>query len=189
MRSQRILALTFAVLVAGCTAGGGSGVPVTASTSQRQVVVGETLYAVGHRPTVPELAGTTLAGKTLAIHDFLGQVVVLNAWASWCDPCRQESPDLARVAKAMAGVGVKFVGLDEQDATSHAIAFVKQVGATYPHLVDGDGRLLNQLGIVPPAAIPSTLVFDRSGHVAARFIGATTAAKLTEVLRQILAEK
>ena len=189
MRLQRILAFGLVVLVTGCTAGGGSGVPVTASTSQSQLVVGETRYPVGHRPTVPQLSGTTLAGKALAIHDFLGQVVVLNAWASWCDPCRQESPDLARVAKLMAGAGVQFVGLDEQDVTSHAIAFVKQVGSTYPHLVDGDGRLLNQLGIVPPAAIPSTLVFDRSGQVAARFIGATTAAKLTEVLRQILAEK
>jgi len=181
-------ALVLLVAITGCSVSG----PATSGVSQSgqaPVVVGETSYPVGQRPLVAALSGPTLTGSTLSLQSLIGNIVVLNAWASWCDPCRQESPDLAKVSRALAAAGVRFVGLDEQDITSHAIAFAKQVGADYPHLIDSDGSLLVKLAIVPPAAIPSTLVIDRTGHVAARFIGATTAAKLTVVLKRVLAGK
>ncbi len=181
-------ALVLLIAITGCAAPG-SAAPGASQSSTAPVVVGETSYSLGQRPVVANLSGPTLTGSTVSLSSLVGNVVVLNAWASWCDPCRQESPDLAKVAKAFAAAGVRFVGLDEQDITSHAIAFARQVGADYPHLIDADGSMLVKLAIVPPAAIPSTLVIDRTGHVAARFIGATTAAKLTVVLKQVLAEK
>ena len=118
-----------------------------------------------------------------------GHVVVLNAWASYCEPCRTESPALARVAQQTAALDVRFVGIDEQDRAEPARAFAASAGATYPELVDADGALLGSLRLVPPSAVPSTLVLDRSGRVAARVIGAVDAATLDSLVRALAAEQ
>jgi thiol-disulfide isomerase/thioredoxin len=97
--------------------------------------------------------------------------VVLNVWASWCEPCRGESPLLGRVAAATSGAGVRFVGIDEQDRADAARTFAASAGTTYPHVQDPDGSLLHSLRLVPSSGIPSTLVLDESGAVAVRVIG------------------
>ena len=182
--------LAGAALLAGCAATAappaavGSSAPATASQN-----LGVTRYAVGQRPQIPELAGTTLDGSSLNVTSLRGHVVVLNAWASYCEPCRTESPALARVAKQTAALGVSFVGIDEQDRADPARAFAASAGATYPELVDADGALLGSLRLVPPSAVPSTLVLDRSGRVAARVIGAVDAATLDSLVRALAAEQ
>ena len=183
-------ALTGAALMAGCAATAappaavGSSAPAAASQN-----LGVTRYAVGQRPQIPELAGTTLDGTSLEVKSLRGQVVVLNAWASYCEPCRTESPALARVAKQTAALGVRFVGLDEQDRADPARAFAASAGATYPELVDADGALLGSLRLVPPSAVPSTLVLDRAGRVAARVIGAVDGTTLDALVRALAAEQ
>ena len=182
--------LAGAALLAGCAATAappaavGSSVPATASQN-----LGVTRYAVGQRPQIPELAGTTLDGSSLKVTSLRGHVVVLNAWASYCEPCRTESPALARVAQQTAALDVRFVGIDEQDRAEPARAFAASAGATYPELVDADGALLGSLRLVPPSAVPSTLVLDRSGRVAARVIGAVDAATLDSLVRALAAEQ
>jgi len=131
------------------------------------------------------VSGVTLDGRALSLADLRGHVVVLNTWASWCYPCRTELPALASVQRATAGRGITFVGIDEQDSSSAARAFLVAHGVSYANLTDSDGQLLASVGLVPPAAIPSTLVVDRAGDVAARIIGAITAAELTRVLDQL----
>ena len=183
-------ALTGAALMAGCAATAappavvGSSAPAAASQT-----LGVTHYALGQRPQIPELAGTTLDGTSLEVKSLRGQVVVLNAWASYCEPCRTESPALARVAKQTAALGVRFVGLDEQDRADPARAFAASAGATYPELVDADGALLGSLRLVPPSAVPSTLVLDRAGRVAARVIGAGDGTTLDALVRALAAEQ
>jgi thiol-disulfide isomerase/thioredoxin len=133
--------------------------------------VGVTGYTTGQRPSIPDLSGSTLDGSALTLSSLRGHVVVLNVWASWCGPCREESPLLARVAAATNAAGVRFVGIDEQDHADAARTFAASAGARYPHIVDPDGALLARLRLVPSSGIPSTLVLDRSGAVAARVIG------------------
>jgi len=113
--------------------------------------------------------------------------VVLNVWASWCEPCRDESPLLAKVASSTRSAGVRFVGIDEQDRAESARTFAAAAGADYPHLVDSAGSLLASLRIVPSSGIPSTLVLDRRGEVAARVIGPVDAATFEQLVRSVTA--
>jgi len=164
----------------------GSSFPTTQGSGQS---VGVTTYPVGQRSTLPDIWGPTLDGGQLSLSSLAGHVVVLNVWASWCGPCRQESPQLARVARSTAARGVRFVGIDEQDQTSAAQAFATQAGATYPHLVDQNGSTLASLRLVPANGIPSTLVIDRDGRVAARVIGPVTASTLSGLLKPLVAQQ
>lgn len=181
-------ALLGGLLLCGCSSLSGTGGKATAPADGSVDAVGVTTYTVGHRPAIPNLAGATLSGGTLSLTEFTGHVVVLNAWASWCDPCRNESPALGLLARQTAALGVRFVGLDEEDDLGSARSFVASAGTSYPHLVDGDGRMLMSLRLVPPAAIPSTLVLDRSGRVAGRIIGPIDASGLAALIRSVAAE-
>jgi thiol-disulfide isomerase/thioredoxin len=146
-------------------------------------VVGVTTYPVQDRSPAPALAGETLTGQSwsLATQD-RGDIVFVNVWASWCGPCRSEMPMLAAAAKRLRSKGVRFLGLDEQDRASHARAFVASTGVTYPNLVDSNGSLLRKLRLLPQEAVPSTLVLDSQGRMAARVIGAITAKELTAIV-------
>lgn len=171
-----------ALLVGGCAAPGAS-TPKAADTSGINTV-GTTVFTVGSRPSLPALSGAALGGGTLDVASLRGHVVVLNVWASWCEPCKAESPALAAVARSTAAQGVRFVGIDENDEDAAATAFLAKIGSSYPNLVDPQGRLLASLRMLPPA-VPSSLVIDQQGRVAARVIGPTTAAGMTALLAKV----
>lgn len=114
-------------------------------------------------------------------------VLVVNVWASWCAPCRDESAALATMAKA-ANDAVRFVGIDEQDTPGAARKFVASSGTTYPQLTDPTGTSLNKLTLLPSFAIPSTLLVDRHGMMAARIVGPVAAAKLEKLIAQVASE-
>jgi thiol-disulfide isomerase/thioredoxin len=159
--------------------------PPTAS-AQGALAVGVTTFAVGDRPSIPDIAGTTLDGSRLALSSLRGHVVVLNVWASWCEPCRDESPLLGRVAAATSSSGVRFVGMDEQDQADAARAFAASSHTTYPHVLDADGRLLRSLRLLPSSGIPSTLVLDDTGAVAARIIGPVDPATFRSLVDSVV---
>ena len=169
-------------LVAGCGSSSVAG-PATKASTQR---VGETTYPPQDRRPIPILSGRTLDGRSLSLRT-LGPaaVVVINVWASWCGPCRIESPVLAAEARALQGHGVRFLGLDEEDQTAAAKAYAVSVGEIYPSLVDHDGALLRRLTLLPPQGIPSTLVLDSSGRVAARVIGMITRSQLRRIVTSL----
>lgn len=171
-----------ALLVGGCAAPG-PGQP-TASETAGVNTVGTTVFPAGSRAALPKLSGPTLGGGTLDVASLRGHVVVLNVWASWCEPCKAESPALAAVARSTAGQGVKFVGIDENDEDAAATAFLARIGSSYPNLADPQGRLLASLRMLPPA-VPSSLVIDPQGRVAARVIGPTTEAGMTALLATV----
>ncbi|MEO7070371.1 MAG: TlpA disulfide reductase family protein [Nostocoides sp.] len=133
---------------------------------------------------MPTLTGHTWAGAEVSTASTRGRVLVLNVWASWCEPCQAESPALARVAGQQDPLAVRFIGLDEHDTEAAATAFVRSVGSTYPHLVD-DGGLLGRLSPWLPDAVPDSLVVDGQGLVAARVVGAVTEEQLRTVLNQV----
>ena len=117
------------------------------------------------RSTCRRSSGT--GARSLA--EYKGKVVVLNVWASWCDPCRDESPLLERWHQRMKPRGGLVLGVDTQDVESDARAFIREYKLTYPHLRDKEGdELRSDYGVV---GYPETFVIDRQGRVAALFRG------------------
>lgn len=143
------------------------------------------LITPSERGPAPDLVGDTLEGGEFRLRDHLGDVVVLNVWASWCAPCRAEAPVLEAVWRDVQDDGVQFVGLDTRDTDEAARAFLDAYDITYPNVIDADGRLqLLFSDTLPPQAIPSTLVVDREGRVAGRVIGRVTEATLTALIEE-----
>ncbi len=133
-----------------------------------------------------DLSGTTVDDETLDLATLRGKVVVVNVWGSWCPPCRKEAPDLQRAYEQLRPSGVEFVGITNRDTKAGAQAYERSFGITYPSLFDADGSMLLALrGAVPPSAIPSTLVLDAQGRIAARVSGATTAATLVGLVEDV----
>ncbi|WP_329197458.1 TlpA family protein disulfide reductase [Streptomyces sp. NBC_01435] len=146
----------------------------------------------GDRKAAPKLNGETLDGKQLDVADYKGKVVVLNMWGSWCGPCRLEAQYFSRVAKETKDKDVQFVGINTRDAKKGpAISFEKDYGVPYPSLYDPTGKLMLRFpkGTLRPQAIPSTVVLDRDGRIAARSLAALDADKLHKMIDPLIAEK
>jgi cytochrome c biogenesis protein CcmG, thiol:disulfide interchange protein DsbE len=121
--------------------------------------------ARGERPAAPAMTLPRLqGGATAALADYRGRVVVLNYWASWCTPCRQESPLLERWHKRISAQRGTVLGVDSLDVTADARAFVRRFRLTYPMLRDRDGETQRRFGVT---GYPETLVLDRRGRIAA----------------------
>ena len=141
------------------------------------------------RKAAPALEGPRVGGGTLSLASYRGRVVVLNVWGSWCAPCRAETPALVRSANTLAKQGVSFVGLNTRDNDAAAAAFDAAFHVPYPSFYDPDGDLVLMLrGSVSPKGIPSTLVIDRQGRVAAVVVGGATEQELSAVVGDVLLE-
>ena len=139
--------------------------------------------AKGSAPAAPDRALPVLDGegqRTLA--SFRGKPVVLNFWASWCTPCRQEAPLLEKAQKRLAAHGGTVVGITFRDTTPDARAFVRRYGLTYPSLRDVDGKLAEDYGT---RALPETFVIDRSGRVRAISRGVVSQRFLDSALTEV----
>ena len=128
--------------------------------------------------------GITEHGKTLSSTDYAGQVVVVNFWYASCAPCRAEAPDLQKLNTEFEGHGVSFVGVNVRDQAANAIAFNDTYQISYPSVIDvNDGGM--QLAFsdrIPPNAVPTTLVLDKRGRVAARILGQITSPSILSTL-------
>jgi thiol-disulfide isomerase/thioredoxin len=144
------------------------------------------------RGTIGALAGPdlTTAGKTVAVADFPGQVVVLNVWGQWCGPCRAEAPALEKVYEASKTRGVAFLGINVRDSQQDkAQDFVTSFHVGYPSIYDPEMRSLLALGgKFPTSVIPTTLILDRQHRVAAVFLRTLLAEDLQPVVDRIAAE-
>lgn len=148
--------------------------------------------AQGKRDAAPVLSGKTIDGEQLSTADYKGKVLVVNVWGSWCTPCRAEAKNLQAVSEKLKGQGVQFVGINTRDTnTTSAINFEKEFGVTFPSLYDPTGKQMLRFkkGTLNPQLIPSTLVIDRSGKIAARALMALGEDTLTGMIKPVLAEK
>jgi cytochrome c biogenesis protein CcmG/thiol:disulfide interchange protein DsbE len=121
--------------------------------------------AKGERPPAPTMELPRLgAPGSASLADYRGKVVVLNVWASWCPPCRDEMPLLQRTQERIVARGGTVLGVDTQDVTSDAMSFLRAHKATFPSLRDRDRAYGHELGVT---GYPETFVIDRRGRVAA----------------------
>jgi thiol-disulfide isomerase/thioredoxin len=193
MRLSRLAAiLSAAVLLAGACSDG--QVQRADDAGQIGYIEGTgavTRVAPEQRQPAPEFGGPLLGDEDREFHliDARGEIVVLNVWGSWCSPCRKEAPALQAIHEDLAGDGVRFVGVNIRDNTTDALAFEEQFGITYPSVYDPNARrLLAFRETLPPTSIPTTLVIDRDGNLAARVLGAITEVSLRELITDVLAE-
>jgi peroxiredoxin len=183
-------ALTALAVTAGCSTGA-DAVSETAGDSNRYVAGdGKTIvYDAGQRKAAPAITGSTLDGAKYSLAAQRGNVVVMNFWASWCPPCRLESPALEDTYQATKADGVTFLGVNSRDEQDDAKSFEAAKRITYPSLFDPNGRVALDFADVPPTALPCTLIIDRSGKIAAVIRNVVTEDKLTPLIDQVSAEK
>lgn len=175
-RQISLVGLVSVLLLAGC--GGGSS-----SSGSRSFIAGNgtvTFISAKDRIAAPTIQGKTLNGDIYRFES--GKVGVLNVWASWCAPCRAEAPSLALLSETFPDVS--FVGVLTRDNLSTARAFVKRFSIPYPTLID-DSILLGFRTSLIANAIPTTLVIDKQGKVAARISGEITIASLTDLIKRV----
>lgn len=187
LRRTRLLTL---IVVAGLSAAGCSSSEQAPALGAAQAARSSStgVLPVGQRQGTPVLSGERVGGGRVDLAAYRGQVLVLNTWGSWCAPCRAEARNLESVFQQTRPLGVQFVGINVRDNPAAAAAFQRTFAIDYPSLRDGDGTLTARFRNLPPSAIPSTLVVDRAGRTAARFIGAITEQDLLPVVRQIARE-
>jgi peroxiredoxin len=133
----------------------------------------------------------TDTGDTVSSNDYAGEVLVINFWYAACPPCRVEAPDLAALAKNFDGNGASFLGVNVRDQAATARTFESEVGIEYPSVIDAnEGNMqLAFAGTVAPNAVPTTLVIDKKGRVAARFLGLIEApSTLKTIITETIAE-
>lgn len=136
-----------------------------------------------------QLVGTDFEGAPVDTATMLGDVVVLNTWYAACPPCRAEAADLLDVATERESDGVKFLGINRTDDAGTALAFEREFGITWPSIDDASGKAVASLaGVVPIKAVPTTLVLDTEGKVAARVLGQVDKSTLNSLIDDVLAD-
>ena len=140
------------------------------------------------RRLVPGISGKTLVGKPFDTGSTAGRVLVLNFWASWCAPCREEMPGLEQTHQEFTGRGVDIVGVNINDGKSAARALATDLKITYPSIYDRENVVAESIKGYPSQAIPTSIVVDRSGRVAAVYLGPVTPQRLQAILDTLLSE-
>ncbi len=143
----------------------------------------------GERAAAPEFSGTLLDGEEFSSTELAGDVAVLNFWGSWCAPCRVESPEFQEVYAEVRDDGVQFLGVNVKDTDQLARAFEDDFGIEFPSLDDPRGEVALAFRDYPANAIPSTIVLDQQGRVAAVYTGAVQQEDLRAVLDRLMAEE
>ncbi|WP_299929577.1 TlpA disulfide reductase family protein [uncultured Nocardioides sp.] len=184
---SRLPGLTCLIAVAVTTsacAGDRARTP-TASDGVVEVIAAE------DRRQVKPFTGELLDGGPFDSTDLDGQVIVYNVWGSWCAPCRTEAPVLKRVAEETRNLGVRFVGINVRDNNAAARAFEDSYGIEYPSITtDTSSDAVLAFGsALPPSAVPSTLVVDAQGRLAARIVGPTDRSTLSTIVTETAAER
>jgi thiol-disulfide isomerase/thioredoxin len=137
------------------------------------------------RPLAPNVTGTSLTGSTIKLSSYRGKTVVLNFWGSWCPPCRAEAPTLQVLDEQYSSKGVAFLGDDVGDTPTNALAFIHSDSITYPSFSDNGYLIVADFSDAGVAVsdTPTTVVIDKTGHVAGMVLGGASYGQLTTLIK------
>ena len=197
-RPRRLAAVLIGVVVAGLALAGCSSPDSLADQyragSGKGYIAGDgsvTEIPADHRGEAIAFDGLLEDGSPVSSADYAGSVLVVNFWYAACAPCRAEAPDLKKISEQFADDGASFLGVNVRDQAASAIAFNDSYEIEYPSVMDVDdgGMQLAFSGSIPPNAVPTTLVLDSSGRVAARILGQVKSPSiLTTLISDTIAE-
>ena len=174
--------LTAALLIAGC----GVDVPAGYRPSQSAVPNASiTEIAIDQRTEPIEISGPGLNGGTITTEDMSG-IVIVNAWASWCPPCREEWPIFVEIQNEFPEVNL--LGLNEADDKAAAADFLISQEGSWPHISDPNQAIAAKADVVQGSYLPGTIILDKQHRVAAKFIGPVNKEDLTRILNQLASE-
>lgn len=187
-----VLFLTLSLLISGCAATDPLAQQAKAGDNKNYIAGDGSVseYDPEARGEPVELTAELYDGTTISSADWAGQVTVLNVWYAACAPCRVEAPDLQALSQEHQQDGVQFFGVNIRDQRQTAEAFERNFGITYPSFNDQGGTVqFTMAEYVPAQAVPSTLVLDRQGRVAARIIGLAEKSTLKALITDVVAEQ
>jgi len=148
------------------------------------------VYTAGDRPLAPDFTAKSLTGTPISLASYRGKIVVLNFWGSWCPPCRSEAPTLAVLSEQYASKGVAFLGDDLAETPANALAFTHSVGITYPSVSDPGYAVVQDFSqVVPLNDTPTTVVIDRTGHIAGMVLGEVSYGTMVTLLSDAAATR
>jgi len=177
------LAATAALALTACSGGAhGSGYTFEHATKTGQLI------AVGQRKPAEDVGGTLLSGGKTTLDAYKGKVVVLNFWASWCGPCTVETPQFDVMYRQLKASGVQVLGVNTKNEKGPANAFVSNNDISFPNIYDEDGKVLLQLGNIPSAGLPVTVLVDKSQRVAAVYVGRLAVKQVEPAVLKLRAE-
>jgi len=182
-----------ALLVAAMSVLAGCGASSTAATTSGAfdfdgpTPAGQ-LVPQDQRQDAPGFSGELLDGTAFDSASLEGDIVVVNFWGSWCAPCRIETPEFQEVFTEVRNSGVSFIGIDVKDDRQLAAAFYADNGVEYPSLFDPRGEVALAFRGFPANAVPSTILIDAQGSVAAVYTAAVAGDDLRSALSSLLAE-
>lgn len=198
-KSELIRAIGASVLVAaavatsGCSSNDNLANQFKSGDSKNYIAGDGTVseFAAADRKEAVSWQGVVEDGSVLSSQNLSGVVTVMNFWYAGCAPCRAEAKDLEAMYKEFLPNKVQFVGVNVRDTAGTAQAFERAFGVTYPSIIDNNSGsvVLAFTGVVSPQAVPTTLVIDRQGRVAARVLGRMQPSILKAMIQRVVSEK
>ena len=185
--SAVLLSATVGLSLAGCASGNDQLAEQYSAGSNKGYVAGDgTILEIpaAQRSKAVTFSGTDETGATLSSSNYLGKVLVVNFWYAGCAPCRAEAPTLAAAEAAFTPGSAALIGVNVRDQADTAAAFMHSFDISYPSIIDTDSGSVQLAfaGSVPANAVPTTIVLDQQGRVAARILGRLADASILSTI-------